>query len=78
MPQRRWHATRQRERAMRTETAIDRVRHDLHRALDHMRADLDRIEILTAALGAFSRPIPDYEPSFRHMRHLTLTAHELG
>jgi hypothetical protein len=62
---------------MKTETAIDRVRRDLYRVLDHMRADLDRIEILTAALSAFSRPIPDYEPAFRHMRHLTLTAHEL-
>lgn len=62
---------------MRTETAIDRVRCELHRALDHMRADLDRIEILSAALAAFSRPIPDYEPGFRHMRHLTLNAHEL-
>ena len=78
MPQRRWHETRQRERAMRTEAAIDRVTCELHGVLDHMRANLDRIEILTAALSAFSRPIPDYEPSFRHMRHLMLTAHELG
>jgi hypothetical protein len=50
----------------------------LHRALDHMRVDLDRIEILAAALSAFSRRVPDYEPCFRHLRHLTLTAHELG
>ena len=63
---------------MRTETAIDRVKRELHRVLDHMRADLDRIEILMAALTAFSKPIPDYEPAFQHMRHLTLTAHELG
>lgn len=63
--------------AMRTETATDRVERELHRALDHMGADLDRIEILTAALDAFSRPIPDYEPRFRHMRHLMLNAHEL-
>ena len=47
---------------MRTETAIDRVKRDLHRALDNMRADLDRIEILAAALSAFSKPVPDYEP----------------
>jgi hypothetical protein len=63
---------------MRTETAIDRVRRDLYRVLDHMRSDFDRIEILAAALSAFSKPIPDYEPAFQHMRHLTLTAHELG
>ena len=63
---------------MRTEAAIDRVTCELHGVLDHMRANLDRIEILTAALSAFSKPIPDYEPAFQHMRHLTLTAHELG
>ena len=62
---------------MKTETVADQVRRELHRVHDNMRADLDRIEILTAALGAFCRPIPDYEPSFRHMRHLTLSAHEL-
>jgi hypothetical protein len=63
---------------MKSELAIDRVKRDLHRALDNMRADLDRVEILTAALSAFSMPVPDYEPGFRHMRHLTLHAHELG
>lgn len=50
----------------------------MYRVLDHMRSDFDRIEILAAALSAFSKPIPDYEPAFQHMRHLTLTAHELG
>ena len=65
------------EAAMRTETAIDRVRRELHRVLDHMRADLDRIEILMAALSAFRSPVPDYEPDFRNMPHLMLTAHEL-
>jgi hypothetical protein len=63
---------------MRTEAAIDRVKRDLHRALDTMHADLNRVEILAAALSAFSRPIPDYEPGFRHLHHLTLTAHEIG
>ena len=62
---------------MRKETAIDRVQLELHRVLDHMRADLDRIEILMAALSAFSRPVPDYEPCFRNMHHLMLTAHKL-
>jgi hypothetical protein len=42
-----------------------------------MRADLDRIEILMAALSAFRSPVPDYEPGFRNMPHLMLTAHEL-
>ena len=66
------------ESAVRTDTATDRVRRELYRVLDTTRADLDRIELLAAALGAFCRPIPDYEPSFRHMRHLTLSAHELS
>jgi hypothetical protein len=63
---------------MKTETAADQVRRELHRVHDNMRADLDRMEILAAALGAFSKPVPDYEPSFRHLRHLTMNAHELG
>ena len=63
---------------MQTETAIDRVKRDLHGALDNMRADLDRVDILSAALSAFSKPVPDYEPTFQHMRHLTLNAHEIG
>jgi hypothetical protein len=62
---------------MRTQTAIERLRRDLHRVLDNMRADLNRIEILTAALSAFGRPGPDYEPGFRHMRNLTLGAHQI-
>jgi hypothetical protein len=53
------------------------VQLELHRVLDHMRADLDRSEILMAALSAFSKPVPDYEPCFRNMHHLMLTAHEL-
>jgi hypothetical protein len=63
---------------MGTETATDRVKRELDGALDTLRADLDRIDILTAALIGFSKPVPDYEPTFQHMRHLTLNAHELG
>jgi len=66
------------EKVMGTDSAIDRVKGDLHRALDTMHADLDRVEILAAALGAFSKPVPDYEPAFRHMPNLTLSAHEIG
>lgn len=62
---------------MNSEMAIDRVRRDLHRVIDHTRADLDRIEILTAALSAFSKPVPDYEPAFRHMHNLALSQHEI-
>lgn len=62
---------------MKTESAMDRARRELIRALDTTRADLDRIEIWTAAMNAFSRPIPDYEPVFRNMRHSTMKAQEL-
>ena len=60
---------------MRPEAAIDRVRRELHRVLDNMRADLERVEILTAALKAFSKPVPDYEPGFRHKHKMVLNAH---
>jgi hypothetical protein len=59
-------------------TAIDRMRRELHGVLDHMLVDLDRIEILLGALNGFSQPIPDYEPGFHHLRQATRLAHELG
>jgi hypothetical protein len=62
---------------MKMETGIERVRDDLHRILDNVCADLERIEILTAALSAFGRPVPDYEPGFRHLRHLSLDSHQI-
>jgi hypothetical protein len=61
-----------------TETAIDRVKRDLHGALDTMRGDLDRVELLAAALSVFNRSIPDYEPRFLHLPRVPLSAHELG
>lgn len=62
---------------MNSDMTMERVRGDLHRVLDRTRTDLDRIEILAAAMSAFSRPVPDYEPSFRHMNSLALTEHEI-
>jgi hypothetical protein len=63
---------------MATATAADRVKCEINHALDNVRAEIDRIEILTAALAAFARPVPDYEPGFHHLRHLTMHAQELG
>jgi hypothetical protein len=63
---------------MKTETAIDRVRRQLKRVVANMRADLDRVELLSAALKAFNRPVPDYEPGFRNVRNMTLAAHQIG
>jgi hypothetical protein len=56
---------------------MEQVRSDLLRALDHTRAELDRIELLSAALNAFSQPVPEYEPKFQHMHGLGLTRHEI-
>ncbi len=63
---------------MKSEPAIDRVRREVHRVLDNMRAELDRIEILTAAMSAFSKPVPDYEPAFHHIHPTTLSAYQIG
>ena len=56
---------------------LERLKGDLHGLVDSMRADLDRVELLVAALNGFSRPIPGYEPRFRHLGGASLGAHEL-
>jgi hypothetical protein len=62
---------------MGSNAAMERLKGELYRLVDHMRADLDRVEILIAALNGFSRPVPGYEPRFRHLRGASLGAHEL-
>lgn len=59
-------------------TATDQLKRDLQRAVEHIRTELDKIEILSAALSAFSKPVPNYEPGFRHLRHVTASALELN
>ena len=63
---------------MATDTAIDRVKSELGRTFEKRRAELDRIELLAAALAAFSKPIPDYEARFLHLRRVSHAAHELS
>jgi hypothetical protein len=63
---------------MAPENATDRLKRNLTRAVETLRADLDRVELLTAALSAFHRPVPEYEPTFRHTQRMSLSAHELG
>jgi hypothetical protein len=63
---------------MGTDAAIDRVKKELLRAFDSTRAELDRIEILAAGLAAFNTPIPNYEPTFRHLPQVNLNVHELA
>lgn len=53
---------------MKSDMAMDQVRSELLRALDHTRTDLDRVEILSAAMSAFCKPVPEYEPRFQHER----------
>jgi hypothetical protein len=62
---------------MSTDAAIDRVRGELNRAFEKTRADLECVEILAAGLAAFSKPVPTYEPRFRHLPQRGLSAHEL-
>ena len=63
---------------MATDEALDRVKCELNRTLDRMHVDLRRVEILSAALGAFGRPVPDYEPAFQHLNRQQLSAYELS
>ena len=63
---------------MGSDNATDQMQRELGRAVEALRVDLDRVELLTAALVAFSRPILEYEPTFCHVGRTGLVAHELG
>jgi len=62
---------------MGTDAAIAKVRRDLDRAFDRTRVELERVEILAAGLAAFNAPVPNYEPTFHHLRRTSLNTHEL-
>jgi hypothetical protein len=55
-----------------------RLMHDLQRAIDKIRGELARVELLAAALAGLSRPVPEYEPRFHHLGPQRLTDHELS
>ncbi len=57
---------------------MERLKQDLGGAFRNVHVELERIEILTAVLYGFSTPIPDYEPTFRHISPAQLNRHELG
>jgi hypothetical protein len=59
------------------QTAMERLKGDLGGALHNVRAELERVEILAAALYGFSKPIPDYEPTFQHVAPGQLNRHEI-
>jgi hypothetical protein len=62
---------------MRSVSAPEQLQLDLQRLIDNVRGDLDRIELLSVALGAFDRSVPDYEPHFHHMQDVLRNVHEL-
>ena len=61
-----------------TEAAREQIKRELDEALDTMRSELDRVELLAAALNVFSHSIPNYQPRFHHLNRVTLKAQELG
>ena len=63
---------------MDTQDATSQLSRRLRRVLDNMRADIDRVEMLSAALAGFSRPVPAYEPAFHHLHAVTLRDHQIG
>jgi hypothetical protein len=49
------------------EPPADAIVRNLIEALERLREDLDRMELWTAALDRFQRPIPDYKPADHHL-----------
>ncbi|MCW5693468.1 MAG: hypothetical protein KIT48_14000 [Pseudolabrys sp.] len=52
----------------------DHLKDEMQRSLDRVGRELEKLEILAAAMAAFSRPVPEYDHSFQHQRHLTASA----
>lgn len=50
------------------------LRHEMHRVVERIGRELEKLEILAAAMAAFSRPVPEYDHNFRHQRHPTASA----
>jgi hypothetical protein len=49
------------------EPAEDQIVRNLVEALERLHEDLERVELWTAALGCFQRPVPDYQPGKQHL-----------
>jgi hypothetical protein len=47
--------------------AEDVIVRNLIEALDRLHGDLDRVELLTAALRCFERPAPEYQPGDEYL-----------
>jgi hypothetical protein len=49
------------------QAAEDMIVRNLVEALEQLHADLDRVELWTAALDCFQRPVPEYGAGERHL-----------
>jgi hypothetical protein len=49
------------------EMAEDMIVHNLIETLEHLREDLERLELWVAALGQFRAPVPEYEPGNQYI-----------
>ncbi|MGB8632221.1 MAG: hypothetical protein WCD69_23065 [Xanthobacteraceae bacterium] len=50
-----------------SEQATDTIVRNLIESLERLRADLDRMELWTAVLDRFQRPVPDFQPGDQHL-----------
>ena len=57
-----------------TSAPADVLKDKMHRSLETVGRELEKLELLAAAMAAFSQPVPEYEYSFQHQRHLTASA----
>lgn len=55
-------------------TPTESLRFEMHRSVERIGRELEKLEILAAGMAAFSRPVPEYDYNFRHQRHLTASA----
>jgi hypothetical protein len=49
------------------EPVEDVIVQNLMEALEQLRADLDKVELWTAALRCFQEPVPDYQPGDKYI-----------
>jgi hypothetical protein len=49
------------------EPAEDQIVRNLAKAIERLHEDLDRVELWTAALDCFQRPVPDYQTGERYL-----------
>jgi hypothetical protein len=49
------------------EQAEGKIVRNLVEALERLHEDLDRVELWTAALNGFQRPVPDYSPGEQYL-----------